>query len=362
MRGSMVVLGAGLVLGAMVVAQRGIAGAKEALNLDGTAWTLSALPGHALLAGRPVTMRFENGRVHGTDGCNRYTAPYAASADSFQLSAPISSTKMACPGPAMTQAEAFLRALVNAHGARAEGAQLRLVDADGAVLATLDAQSQELTGTAWQVTAFNNGHQAVVSVLPGTRLTIEFSADGKLGGSAGCNSYTATYVSSRQDLILGNAAATRKTCAKPKGVMLQESLFFKALAMVTVARIDGDRLELRGRDGALVVSAIRGIGAAGVSSEAPTVLAGELSYMADAARFTDCASGVGYPVAMEADFVSMERAYLAAVKSPGANLYVTFEGTVAERPKIDGEGSEPTVVVSRFIGVQRDGRCDEKPK
>jgi copper homeostasis protein (lipoprotein) len=82
--------------------------------------------------------------------------------------------------------------------------------------------------------------------------------------------------------------------------------------------------------------------------------------MADAARFTDCLSGRSYPVAMEGDFVSMERAYLKAAKQPGAPVYMTFAGAISDRPKVDGEGTERTVVVSRFIAAQPDQRCPNR--
>lgn len=86
-------------------------------------------------------------------------------------------------------------------------------------------------------------------------------------------------------------------------------------------------------------------------------LAGEMTYMADAARFTECRTGRSYPVAMEADFVAMERGYREAVKEPGARLYVTFKGSILDRPKMEGDGAERTVVVTRFIKVWPDERC-----
>jgi heat shock protein HslJ len=337
-----------------------MAGPNEAPKLDGTAWILAALPGRSLLSDRPVTMRLENGRVHGTDGCNRYSAPYSATSDGFHLSAPVASTKMACPGPVTEQAEAFISALTNARAARGSGTQLVLVDADGKTLATLDAQTQELAGTLWQVISYNNGKEAVISVLAGTTISLEFSTDGKVRGSAGCNEFTATYSTSGQNLTLGESTATRKTCAHPEGVMVQERLFFNALAMSTLVRIDGDRLELRARNGALVVAAKRNTPAAAAPGDATPMLAGEMIYMADAARFTDCLSGRSYPVAMEGDFVSMERAYLKAAKQPGAPVYMTFAGAISDRPKVDGEGTERTVVVSRFIAAQPDQRCPNR--
>jgi heat shock protein HslJ len=85
---------------------------------------------------------------------------------------------------------------------------------------------------------------------------------------------------------------------------------------------------------------------------------GEMRYMADAAIFTECTSGRSHPMAMEADYISAERAYLDAVEKPGGPLYVTFEGIVAPRPAVDREGTEDEVIVKRFIHAWPGERCE----
>jgi len=85
---------------------------------------------------------------------------------------------------------------------------------------------------------------------------------------------------------------------------------------------------------------------------------GELTYMADAARFTDCRTGRSHPVALEGDWIAAERAYVAAAREPAAPVYVTFDGTIADRPKMEGDGVEPTVVVQRFIHAWPHERCE----
>jgi heat shock protein HslJ len=257
---------------------------------------------------------------------------------------------------AWTEPDALPATLTNAHGVRDGGARLVLVDADGGVVAVADAQGDGIAGTQWQVTGYHTGAQAVVSVLAGTDVSIRFSADGKVSGSAGCNDFVGTYSSSGQTFTIDATATTRKVCAQPEGVMKQEGIFLKALTTVALVRMEGERLELRARNGGLLVRAARSDGAR-APTDVPSLLSGELTYMADAARFTDCASGRGYPVAMEADFARLERAYLDAVKEPGAPLYVTFQGRIADRAKIDGEGTEPTVVVDRFVAVSPEGGC-----
>ena len=88
------------------------------------------------------------------------------------------------------------------------------------------------------------------------------------------------------------------------------------------------------------------------------IVGGELRYMADAALLTDCKSGTSYPVAMEADWIAMERAYLENAREPGGPLYVTFEGSIATRPKMEGDGSEAAVIVRRYINAWPDMRCE----
>jgi heat shock protein HslJ len=87
-------------------------------------------------------------------------------------------------------------------------------------------------------------------------------------------------------------------------------------------------------------------------------LGGEMTYLADAATFTECMTGRRHPIAMEGDYLAIERAYLAAVSEPGAPLYVTFDGTLAERPRMEGGGTERTVVVNRYINVWPGERCE----
>jgi heat shock protein HslJ len=152
----------------------------------------------------------------------------------------------------MQQAEAFRASLAGTRSYRiAEDGRLQLQSADGTVLASFTPQSTDLAGTNWQVTGFNNGRQAVVSPILDTELTMEFGADGRVSGSAGCNRYTGSYTIEGRALRIGPAATTRRMCVKPEQIMEQEQQFLKALETVATMRQEGDRLELRTADGAL---------------------------------------------------------------------------------------------------------------
>lgn len=245
---------ASLVASGLLVACAGNGAAADPPRLDDTAWVLSDLPGRTLAAGSRVTLRFEGGGATGSDGCNRYGLGYEAAGETIRIASSAGiSTQMACPPEIMQQAEAFRAALGAASHFRIDGGNLQFLR-DGAVVATLAPQSQVLADTKWEVTGYNNGRQAVVSVLNGTRLSIGFSADGKASGFAGCNRFSGTFESQGTSLSFGPVATTRMACASPDGVMEQEQAFLKALETVSTARFEGDRLELRTRDGALAMT------------------------------------------------------------------------------------------------------------
>lgn len=227
------------------------------IPLADTGWVLETLSGQPVIPDTQVTLNFQNDALNGTDGCNRYSGTYTVDGAKITVNQDIVATMMACAEPIMEQASTYIDALTQAATYTVSGRQLTLLDASGKTLATFTQQSRELSSTSWTVTGYNNGRQAVVSVLAGSTLTLEFGADGKLGGSAGCNTYTATYEVSGGSLKIGPAASTRKMCADPAGVMEQEAQFLKALETATSYAIDGDQLEMRTADGALAVAATR---------------------------------------------------------------------------------------------------------
>ena len=228
------------------------------IELDGTTWILGTLDGRPPLPGTDVTLSFEAGAAFGSDGCNRYRASYELGEDGRLAVGPaMATTLMACAEDVMVQAAAYGAALRATASARLhDDGALALAEADGTVRITFTAQDTALEGTDWRVTAYNNGRQAVVSVLEGTELTASFG-EGAVNGSAGCNRYRASLDADGDRVRIGPAAATRRLCAKPEGVMEQEAAFLRALEWAAVSRREGDRLELRTGDGALAVSLVR---------------------------------------------------------------------------------------------------------
>ena len=122
-----------------------------------------------------------------------------------------------------------------------------------ACMAGPDSSGPELAGSAWRASDIDMGQGAVVGVVQGTDVTLEFDAEGRVSGRAGCNRYSARYVADGNALRIEEPALTRMACLQP-GVMEQERAFVAALRSVASARVDGDRLELRRADASLAVS------------------------------------------------------------------------------------------------------------
>lgn len=91
-------------------------------------------------------------------------------------------------------------------------------------------------------------------MLAGTELTVAFGADGRVTGSAGCNTFMGGYKQEDGTITIGPLASTRKLCAEPAGVMEQEAQFLAALESAATYQLDGDMLHLRTADDALAVT------------------------------------------------------------------------------------------------------------
>jgi heat shock protein HslJ len=247
---------AALLLAATMAACTPMTAGAETPSLEGTSWVLSSLPGHDLGATQPPTLRFEDGNAGGSDGCNRYSMGYATRGHKLEWTGPGVATQMACPPETMKLAQAFTDAVRGSTSYRIKDGRLELLGDDGKLRATLDAQAATLTGTAWHATGINNGKGAVASVVLGSQVTMVFGTDGRVTGSAGCNSYNAGYEANATQIRFTPAASTRKMCAS-NDVMQQEQAFLKALESASTLRFEGNQLELRRADGALAIALIR---------------------------------------------------------------------------------------------------------
>jgi heat shock protein HslJ len=223
--------------------------------LHGRSWRLESMPGQdgkALGAARqPVTMRFEQNRVSGFSGCNRFTGSYAVDGDVLTLSQ-LAGTMMACPEPAMALEAAFRAALGTPLRYAFEGIRLSLKPASGEPLVFV-AEAQKLDGD-WKVSGFNNGRDAVVGLAGDAPITLSFEK-GSVSGNAGCNTFRGAYVVDGQGVKIGPLALTRMACPDP--LMKQEREFLAALESAVKWAIEGDTLDMHRADGQRALMASR---------------------------------------------------------------------------------------------------------
>ena len=107
-----------------------------------------------------------------------------------------------------------------------------------------------LVGTTWTLTTIASG-DAVSSVLIGTEVTAELTADGTVAGSAGCNRYSGTYRWTGDQLAFYSLASTKMACADD--VMAQEGAFLASMGQVATFAIEGEQLTVSDGSGALLL-------------------------------------------------------------------------------------------------------------
>ncbi len=109
-----------------------------------------------------------------------------------------------------------------------------------------------LAGTHWRVTQINGQ-----DVLADTTLSAAFGADGSLNGSAGCNTYSASYQVSGSSLGIIALSLGRTYCEEPAGIMEQEAAFAAALQSAASFEMNEGMLAIKDSGGATVLEMVR---------------------------------------------------------------------------------------------------------
>jgi heat shock protein HslJ len=206
-----------------------VSGCGDDGGIEGVPW--------ALESGASAT--FADGTVTGSTGCNRFTAPYTLDGEKLEIGH-VAATQMACPPPADKIERDYLAALDRVAAWDRTGDELVLSDAAGKELLRFRVLSIE---GAWTATSFLQG-DAVSSTLLGTEVTAEFGKDGKLTGSAGCNTYHGRYKAENGAISIDALSATEMACTGPPGVMEQEQAYLSALPRAVKYTVEGSRLSL----------------------------------------------------------------------------------------------------------------------
>ena len=172
--------------------------------------------------------------------------------------------------PQDTVEHAYLAALGKAATYTATATALTIYDASGAeILAYVAATPGTITGHTWHLRAYNNGKQAVVSVIDGTDPTAVFGTDGQVTGNATCNSYFGPYTITGAALKIGPLGSTLMACPTT-AQQDQETQFLTALQAATTFNVQGLTLELRDNSGALMAQFVGARGGAHARRRPPS--------------------------------------------------------------------------------------------
>lgn len=218
-------------------------------TLEGVSWRLGALSGEGpeIPAGlsRPVTARFEAGRVTGFSGCNNFTGSYTIDGDRVTLGG-LATTMMACPEQETAFERAFHEAFSGTLRYSIRADQLSLITEAGTVIDFAAEPPAQLEGVTWNVTGFNNNRHAVVGLIGDAPITLSFE-QGTLSGNSGCNTFRALYTVDGNSIKIGSAGTTRKACAEEH--MVQEREFLAALESAVTWSLEGGVLDMHRADG-----------------------------------------------------------------------------------------------------------------
>ncbi len=228
--------------------------------LAGTSWTLDSYLDEngtlvPVLPGTEVTAAFgPDGKVTGSAGCNHYGGDYQLNGTSLSVSSLVQTLKLCTePEGIMEQEARFIDLLGSAAECRIENDRLVITDAAGAttlIFVEGDAPTELAGNTWWTLVSLAGENSTPTPVLDGTTVTATFSAEGSLGGSAGCNHYTASYTVDGATLTIEPIARTEMYCGEPEGLMDQEDRYLALLTDIASYRMEEGRLILADSDGA----------------------------------------------------------------------------------------------------------------
>ena len=170
-------------------------------------------------------------------------------------SATINATLMAGPEPLMAAESAYLKLLEGCDSFQVADGVLTLSTGGNETLIYEAAPAAELSGSAWTVTGYNNGKEAVVGPAEGSVLTLEFGTDGTVAGNSGVNTFRGPFESTDKTVKIGPLSAT-KMAGEPE-LMTQEAAYLQALQNATTWSITRGMLDLRDDGGANQITAVR---------------------------------------------------------------------------------------------------------
>jgi heat shock protein HslJ len=198
-----------------------------------------------------------SGVLNGTTGCNEYTAAFAASIDEIKINVPVSTQNKSCAPGLSDQEQLYFLALNDAVSFTISGNVLTIPYDSGKQALVFEGTQlteaqrpalSDLNSTTWFLWYVDN-----TPILSGTTIYAQFvinadGASGTISGSAGCNTYVASF---GDNLGVQTSLNATQTCNTPRGVMDQEKAYIGALSRAYGYWQTGDQLVLNTGQGVL---------------------------------------------------------------------------------------------------------------
>ena len=119
-------------------------------------------------------------------------------------------------------------------------------------LSWLTPDGSTLESSTWRLVDFGVEDAGVELDAEGD-VTLEFSADGRVGGYSGCNLYFGRYQTAENNqLTIDQAASSRRACLN-EAMAAREQAFFAALEQTQSWRSWGNQLQLLGDEGVVLL-------------------------------------------------------------------------------------------------------------
>lgn len=113
--------------------------------------------------------------------------------------------------------------------------------------------SLSLEGNVWKLDTFRDRSGQNVSVLPGTRIRIEFR-DGQLTGNGSCNNYFGSYTVDGHNIEISERLGITGILCHPEEVMKQEQDYVGALSESHTFTVENEKLQLADAEGNTVAT------------------------------------------------------------------------------------------------------------
>jgi heat shock protein HslJ len=282
-------LGFGSTAVAIVALDSRIHGSGADARLGTGVWSVVSLPGHdPLPPGLHADASFGDRQIRGSDGCNAYGGPYTTDTNGGISLGALSMTAVGCPGLVGSIASAYDTALGKIASYIVNGDSLTVFDASGRPIVRYQRNAPPpLAGVTWEVFGYRNGpvddKQAVVSLVPGSKITAVFHANGTLTGSTGCGPYEARFELASTTFLIEPPFTIPSTCES--SIKKQAHAYFDALLSTTAWKFSGSAFQLLNASATVSVTFAPG--------PAPAPASARVSDRIDVGRATSVAYGAG---------------------------------------------------------------------